>query len=369
MVLRYLIEKEFKQISRNRIFVILILWFPIITLVLLPWAVNFEVRDVRVAIFDESRGHFSQHFVQKIKASDSFIPVADLRSYEQGMELVEAQEVDMVIHIPRTFDRDLSLNRSPEIFLAALAVDATQALLATNYITSITHQFCEQLRAENPSPDYRPLPLTIVTDYRFNPSLDFKTNMLPAFIVILITLVCGMLPALNIVQEKENGTIQQMNVTPVTKMQFIFSKVIPYWIIGVIILVMSVLLVRFVYNLWPISNIGIVFLVSIIFIVNITGFGIIVSNYSNTLQQAMLVMLFCILIFLLMSGLFSPVDAMPVWAQTIAYINPLTHYIEALRLLYLKGISLAEVSSPILILCCFAVLINSVAVLSYKKSR
>lgn len=368
MALRFLIEKEFKQISRNRIFVVLILWFPLLTLIVLPWAVNFEVKEVKIAFLDQSHGLYAQRLAQKIKASSSFISTPDLQSYDQGLQRIDARKVDLIIHIPPTFDQDIALNKHPQIFVAASAVDATQAQLATNYIISIVNHFSEEIRREDPHTAQAATPLTIATDYRFNPSLDFKTNMLPAFIVILITLVCGMLPALNIVQEKENGTIQQMNVTPVSKLEFILSKVIPYWIIGLIILTTCVPLVGLVYGLWPRGTIAAVFLVSVIFIISITGFGILVSNYSASLQQAMLLMLFVILIFLLMSGLFSPVDAMPAWGQMVAYANPITHYIEALRLIYLKGSTLPQIAHQLYILLAFAVGINTIAILSYRKT-
>jgi ABC-2 type transport system permease protein len=211
--------------------------------------------------------------------------------------------------------------------------------------------------------------LEIVPRYRYNETLDYKTFMLPAFIVLMITLICGILPSLNVVLEKEIGTIHQINTTPVTKLNFILAKVIPYWIIGIIILTISIFMVWIIYGLFPSGSILALYLSSIIFIVGVTALGIVISNYSDTLQQSMFIVLFFILIIILLSGMFTPVSSMPVWAQTIAYINPLTHFIEIMRLIYLKANSFIDLLRPMAILLAFAAVFNGWAVLSYKKSN
>lgn len=204
--------------------------------------------------------------------------------------------------------------------------------------------------------------------YKFNPTLNYKVFMIPALIVMIITLICGFLPALNIVNEKEQGTIEQINVTPVGKIQFILAKMIPLWAIGLIIMGFCIYAAKLVYGISPVGSVWIILAFAGIYILIVSGLGLLVSNFSNTLQQAMFVMFFFIMILMLMSGLFTPIASMPDWAQYIAKSNPLTYFIQVMRLVYLKGSTFRDLIPQLTILCCFAVGLGSLAVLSYKKT-
>lgn len=370
-ILKYLIEKEFKQIWRNPLIPKMIVFYPILVLLIFPWAINFEVKNIKVNVVDQSKSVYSHRLIQKVDASAYFILNDITDGYEASMKDLENDRCDIILVVPPRFDEQLVKERRADISLVANAVNTTQGLLGSNYLTEIITDFGSDLRYE-----IQPIlkvqqaqELEIVPRYRYNETLDYKTFMLPAFIVLMITLICGILPSLNVVLEKEVGTIHQMNTTPVSKMNFILAKVIPYWIIGVIILTISLVMVWMIYGLLPLGSILAIYVASIIFIVGITALGIIISNYSDTLQQSMFLVLFFILIIILLSGMFTPVSSMPVWAQTIAYINPLTHFIEIMRLIYLKGNSLMDLLSQMGILVLFGVVLNGWAVLSYRKSN
>ncbi len=369
--LKYLVEKEFKQIWRNPMIPKMIVFYPILVLLIFPWAINFEVKNIKVNIVDQSRSTYSQRLTNKIDASAYFILNDITDSYESSMKDMENDRCDIILVIPPSFDEHLVKEQKADISIVANAVNTTQGLLGSNYLTEIINDFASDLRYE-----IKPIlkvqqaqSLEIVPRYRYNETLDYKTFMLPAFIVLMITLICGILPSLNVVLEKEIGTIHQMNTTPVTKFNFILAKVIPYWIIGIIILTISIFMVWIIYGLFPSGSIIALYLASVIFIVGVTALGIVISNYSDTLQQSMFVVLFFILIIILLSGMFTPVSSMPVWAQTIAYVNPLTHFIEIMRLIYLKANTIADLLPQMGILIAFAVVFNGWAVLSYKKSN
>ena len=369
--LKYLVEKEFKQIWRNPMIPKMIVFYPILVLLIFPWAINFEVKNIKVNIVDQSRSPYSQRLTNKINASAYFTLNDVPDSYESSMKDMENDRCDIILVIPPSFDESLVKEQKAEISLVANAVNTNQGLLGSNYLTEIINDFASDLRYE-----IKPVlkvqqaqSLEIVPRYRYNETLDYKTFMLPAFIVLMITLICGILPSLNVVLEKEIGTIHQINTTPVTKLNFILAKVIPYWIIGIIILTISIFMVWIIYGLFPSGSILALYLSSIIFIVGVTALGIVISNYSDTLQQSMFIVLFFILIIILLSGMFTPVSSMPVWAQTIAYINPLTHFIEIMRLIYLKANSFIDLLRPMAILLAFAAVFNGWAVLSYKKSN
>ena len=187
--------------------------------------------------------------------------------------------------------------------------------------------------------------------------------------IMLLVMICGFLPALNLVSEKEIGTIEQINVTPVSKVVFTLSKLIPYWLIGFFVLSIAMLLAWLIYGLIPASSLSTIYIGAGIFIFLVSGVGITISNYSSTLQQAMFVTWFFVIIMLLMSGLFTPVGSMPEWAQSIAAFNPLKYFVEFIRMVYLKGSSLAEVGKPLGCLLGFGILFNAWAVWSYRKQQ
>lgn len=365
----FLIEKEFKQIRRNAIIPKMIWGYPVMVLLLFPWAVSFEVKNIKIDIVDHSKSVYSQRLINKIDASGYFVLNDSPVNYNSSFRNMEEGKADIILEIPASFDKDLVREKTADVRTSANAVNSTQGLLGNSYLTQIVADFSQEIMSElPPSTAQSNTPrVEIVPDYRYNKKLDYKLFMLPAFIALMITLLCGILPSLSIVLEKETGTIQQINATPVSKLHFILAKLIPYWIIGFIILTISFIIVWIVYGLVPLGGFINLYLASLIFIIGVTGLGIVVSNYSDTLQQAMFLIMFFILIITLLSGMFTPISNMPAWAQAIAYANPLTYYIEIMRLVYLKGSTFMDILRPMLILTGFAVTLNAWAVVSYKK--
>ena len=211
------------------------------------------------------------------------------------------------------------------------------------------------------------LPIELSTLNLFNPNLNYKLFMIPALMVMLLTLICGFLPALNVVGEKEAGTIEQINVTPVSRFTFIIAKLLPYWIIGFVVLTICFLLAWLLYGIVPVGNLGLIYFFSVLFVLAMSGLGLVISNHSATMQQAMFVMWFCMLILILMSGLFTPISSMPGWAQAITVLNPLKYLMEVMRMVFLKGSSLMDLLPQLFALLLFATVLNFWAVMSYKK--
>lgn len=365
----FLLEKEFKQIARNTIIPKMILGYPIMVLLIFPWAINFEVKNIKIDIVDNCKSVYSQRLMHKIDASVYFILNDAPQTYQEAFQSVEKGKADIVLEIPASFDVDLVKEKGARVRVSANAVNSTQGLQGNNYLTRVIADFSSEIRDElAPEMQRSSFPrIDIVPDYRYNKALDYKRFMLPGFIVLMITLICGILPALNIVEEKETGTIQQINTTPVSKGNFILAKLIPFWVIGILILSISFLLVWIIYGLTPSGSFLSLYVASVIFIIGISGMGIIISNYSDTLQQASFLVMFFILIIILLSGLFTPVSSMPTWAQGLAYANPLTYFIKIMRLVYLKGSGLGDIIKPGVILVVFAIILNGWAVLSYRK--
>ena len=207
----------------------------------------------------------------------------------------------------------------------------------------------------------------VTIENRYNPTLNYRHYMIPALMIILFILICGFLPALSIVGEKESGTIEQINVTPISRFMFILSKLVPYWIIGLFVVTVAMLVARLVYGLAPVGSIGAIYFGALLFILTISGFSLTIANFSETMQQTMFVMFFFIMTFMLMSGLLTPIDSMPVWAQRFTLILPPRYFVEVLRSVYLKGTTIAELCTNYAALGFFAIIFNTLAALTYKK--
>lgn len=371
MILRYLLEKEFKQIFRNRFLPRIILVFPCMALLVFPLAANFEVRDIRLSVVDHDQGPYSGRLVRKIAASGYFKlsrPAADHRA---ALSRIESDESDMILEIPSGFERELVRDGVGRVSISANAVNGVKGGLGSAYLSGVISEFADEIRQEllPGAGGNAPASIETIPRLRFNPHLRYEFMMVPALMVMLLTMICGFLPALNIVSEKEKGTIEQINVTPVGKFTFVLSKLLPYWIIGLVVMSIGLLIARSVYGLIPLGSLGTIYLFACLYILTISGFGLTVSNHSNTMQQAMFVMFFFVMVFNLMSGLFTPITSMPEWAQATTRINPLSYFIDVMRRVYLKGSGLQDLVPQFFALCACAVVMNGWAVLSYRKTN
>lgn len=382
-MIKFLIEKEFKQLFRNSFLPRLILVFPCMIMILMPWAMNLEIRNVSLNIVDNDHSVTSRRLVDKISASTYFRLTALPDSYDEALKNVEAGDADIILEIPRDFEKDCTVGRSPHVLIAANAVNGTKGSLGGSYLSNIIQSYASevvvlpawgdtpgdvsgmansQLSTPNsqPSTNYTTLNL-------FNPNLNYKLFMVPALMVMLLTLICGFLPALNIVSEKEVGTIEQINVTPVGKFTFILAKLFPYWLIGFVVLTICFILAWLLYGILPVGHFLVIYFFAILFVLSMSGLGLVISNHSATMQQAMFVMWFCMLILILMSGLFTPISSMPEWAQAITIFNPLKYLMQVMRMVYLKGSGFADMLPQLGALLAFVLFFNVWAVRSYRK--
>lgn len=374
-MLKFLIEKEFKQLLRNSFLPRLIIGYPCMVMIIMPWAANMEIKNISVNVVDNDHSVVSQRLIHKIDASSYFRLNNLSPTYNSALRDIESGDADVILEIPRHFEKKLENGEASHVLLAANAVNGSKGGLASSYMTATLADYNAQLHVENPSSGIvqeaasSVQPSVSVSEKNlYNPHLNYKLFMVPALMLMLVTVICGFLPALNIVSEKEVGTIEQMNVTPVGKFKFILAKLIPFWVVGFVVLTLSFGLAWLIYGILPVGSLGIIYLLSALFVLAMSGFGLVISNHSATMQQAMFVMFFFMIILLLMSGLFTPVMSMPRWAQIITILNPLKYFVDIMRMVYLKGSGLADLSLQIGALLAFATLFNFWAVKSYRKS-
>lgn len=367
---RFLLYKEFKQIFRNRAIVALILFMPIMQLLILPWAADYEVKNINVAVVDQDHSTYTQDLISKISGSNYFNLVANSRSYEEAYRHIESDAADLVLVIPPHFKRDLVRNKHQEVFLAVNAINGTKANLGAAYLREVLKEFNEKIILDLHSATSKTTAIKAEVTYSnwYNPHLSYKVFMVPGILAILVTMVGGFLSALNIVKEKEVGTIEQINVTPIKKQYFVLGKLIPFWILGNVVFTLGLLVAWIIYGIVPTGSLFLLYGFIAIYLLAVLGFGLLISTYSDTQQQAMFIMFFFMMVFILTGGLFTPIESMPVWAQELTYLNPLRYLIEVLRMIVLKGSSFWDVYPKLLTIGLFAVLLNMWAILNYKKT-
>lgn len=368
MALRYLLEKEFKQLSRNPVMVGVIIFFMAMVLFFFPWTVTQELKELKVSVVNSDRGTYAQRLIGKMAATEAIQLTHIYSDYPSATKDIDKGKATAIVVIPEDFSKKLQLYETPEILIQINAVDGTQAGLAQGYLQQLVLHYSDQLRSEATGLSHKELqPVEILPKYRYNSTLNYMHYMLPALLVIMLTMFSSIFPAMSIVQEKEKGTLQQLNVTPVRRFTLILSKIIPFWLLALLSICISVPVIYWVYGL-PFEGNFLLYLICVfIFAVALSFMGVILSNKAETMQQSMFLTLFFILIFYLMSGLFSPVGAMPIWAQVIAYANPLTYFIRLTRMIYLRGAGFMEILPDLVALIIFLVVLGLIAIVTHKK--
>lgn len=369
-IIRYIIQKEFKQIFRDKGMLRLIFILPIFQLLVLSNAATFDVKNIKVAIVDHSHSMQSRALIEKFQTNSYFAETKLLNSSNEGIEYINKGKTDAVIEIPKQFEKQLTNENKTSIQVLINAIDGATAGVQNVYIAQIVQQFNLNITLENKnlSSQQNLSRIEVIPSFWYNNTLNYKTFMVPGILVLLVTMLTLFLSSMNIVREKELGTLEQINVTPIKKHQFIIGKLFPFWLLGLVILTIGLLIAKLVFNVPMLGNIFLVYLFTSIYLLLILGIGLFISNHTETQQQAMFIAWFFMVVFILMSGLFTPIESMPKWAQNITLFNPIRYFVEFIRMVLLKGAGLQEVLLNLSVILIFAIAINGLAVWSYKKS-
>ena len=369
-VIPFLLVKEFKQIFRNRIIVAMVSLVPVVQLAVLPFAADYEIKQLRVAVVDLDHSAYSRELVSEIPASGYFRLAGYETAYADARRLVDRDKADLLVEIPPRFERDLAGEGSAGVLIAANAINGTHAALGTAYLQAIIRRFNTRIavRLAGARPP-RGISLPVNYSHWYNPHQSYRMLMVPGILAMLVTLIGGFLSSLNIVREKETGTIEQINVTPLKKQYFIIGKLLPFWILGLVVFTLGLAISWLVYGIVPAGSLALLYGFVALYLPVVLGFGLLVSTFCDTQQQAMLVMFFFMMIFILMSGLFTPLDVMPGWARVVTAFNPLSYLIEVMRMVMLKGSGLSDVRGQLGMIAVFAVVLNGLAILNYRKTN
>jgi ABC-2 type transport system permease protein len=287
-------------------------------------------------------------------------------------------QVTLVLTIPHDFERSLTQRRGADVQLIVNAEKGSAAGIVQSYATTIINRYAIELAAERPADagpyDPRPAggglsagPIEIRHHTRYNPTRNYTHYMVPGILVALVTIIGTLLTAQNIAREKELGTLEQLNVTPITRGQFIAGKLLPYWGLGLLELALGLTAGVLIFGVPVEGSILLLFAVAAVYLLVALGIGLFISTIVHTQQQAMFVTFFIVNIYLLMSGLFTPIDSMAPWVQQVSVLNPVRHFVTISRAVLMKGAGPAEVARPFAILAIFAVVVLTFAVRQYHK--
>ena len=377
--LRFLLRKEFLQIFRDHTIVAMLFVMPLAQMLVLANAATFEVKSARLYVVDHDRTPMSRGMVDRLAASRRFIPTRASQSQALADEAMLGREVEAILVIPEGFERDIVRRHNAPVQLVLNAEDGAAAAVTQSYASRILANYSAELGAE-----VSPMLASVgarseppprrgggVVDVRqrgwYNAELDYIDFMVPGILVVLVTMVGTLLTAMNIVREKESGTLDQLNVTPVTRSTFVAAKLIPLWSLALLDLALGLFLAWAVFDVPMRGSLLIVFFAAAVYLVAALGIGLWISTVAETQQQAMFVTFSIMLIYILMSGIFTPVSGMPEWAQWIAEASPITHFVRLMREVLLKGAGLADVAGQIGILAITGVVVLTLAVRQYRK--
>jgi ABC-2 type transport system permease protein len=362
--LKVLIKKEVLQFKRNTFLPKLVVVFPIMMMLVLPWVTTMDVKHVNVSVVDNDHSTLSMRIINHIDNNEYFTLQSVTKSFDLSMRQLENGEVDAILEIPQDYEKSFVTGNPQKVNLSANSVNSIKGSLGNQYLVQTLSSVITEMRNSMAPSKIGEL---IAVQNRYNPTLEYRNFMIPGLLVMLMIIITGFLPALNFVGEKEAGTIEQINVTPVSRFSFTLAKLIVYWVAGLIVLTVALLVIWLVYGLTSVGNLLTIYTAAFLFILVISGFGLIASNLSSTMQQAIFFMFFFVMVFMLMSGLFTPTESMPRWAEIITYFLPPRYFVTTMRAVFLKGATMYDMRYNFYALAAFAIVMNLGAALTYRK--
>ena len=365
----FIIQKEFIQVFRNKRMLPIIFIVPIVQLLILVNAATNEMKNIRMSVVDLDMSYSSRQLISKFQGSPFYIVNHTSFSYQEAADEMQKGNIDVILTIPGGFEKQMVRESHSKVQLVINAINGATAGLVNAYSTSIILDFNREMLTEwlNPSQLGSIRVINSETLFWYNPELNYKTYMVPGILVLLVTIIGLLLSGMNIVREKEIGTIEQINVTPIRKIQFIAGKLIPFWIIALFELAFGLTLGKLLFDIPIEGSLWLIFASAGVYLFVILGFGLLISTMTNTQQQAMLVSFFFMVVFILMSGLFTSIESMPQWAQNLDKLNPLAYFIKIMRMVMLKGSGFRDISRLFFSLAVYAVCIISLAIFRYRK--
>jgi len=366
-----ILRKEFRQIFRNKTMLPVIFVVPFVQLLILVNAATLDLKHIRMILIDHDQSRVSRDLSSRFIRSPFFTLVESDFSLKTAEHKMLSNEAELIVVIPEGFERKMYREGITPLQLQVDAINGMTAGLINAYASQIINGYNRDLLAAeggNTMAGNRMSNIDIRYSFWYNQELRFKYYMVPGILVILLTIVSMFLASLNLVREKEMGTIEQINVTPIQKAQFIVGKLIPFWIIAMFELAFGLSLGKLLFSIPIEGSLLLLFGFASVYLVAVLGLGLLVSTVSQTQQQAMFLNFFFLITFVLMSGIFTPAESMPRWAQQVNVVNPLAYFMRVIRMILLKGSGFADIRADFAGMALFALATLSLATWRYRKT-
>ncbi len=367
----HIIKKEFQQFRRDPKMFGLILVSPIIQLIFLGYATNFDVKVVHTTIFDMNRTEASRMFIDNFKSSGYFSFDYYVNSYKELQKNIENGKSILGLVIPEDFQKKLNKNQPVKIQAIFDGSDGNTASISAGYVNAIVMNYSKNILIEKQMKSGSKLPASLMeTETRvwYNPELKTRNFMVPGIVGLLIMIVTLLLTSLAVVKEKEIGTMEQIIVTPIKPYQLILGKLIPFGILGLVSVVIVLTAMVLIFEIPIRGSLTFMFFASFLYLLSTLGLGLFVSTISKTQQQAMMLAIFVVMLpMIYLSGFAFPIENMPKIIQLTTYFIPMRYFITVIRGIILKGIGFSELWKELLILLIMGITILYLSSLRFRK--
>lgn len=348
----------------------MIFGMPLLQMLVLVFAATFDMKKIDMVVVDKDLSETSRELVAKFDAIPFYNLEYAVPDESIGEEMLLSGDADVILVIPPNMERNMVHDDKAQIQLLIDAIDGNSAQLIYSYSSRIIGNYNQHLIAEwKGIPEFSPpAEVKISENYWYNPELDYHWFMAPGILAVLVTVIGMFLSGMNLVREKEIGTIEQLNVTPVKKYQFIIGKLIPFWIIALFDLSFGLFIAWLVFDLQIVGNLFVLFAFGSVFLLGALGLGLFISTVSDTQQQVMLISFFFMMVFIMMGGIFTPVESMPHWAQVIDRVNPMYYFMKIMRHVVLKGSGFSDLIVEFFSLLALGGAFLGLAIWRYRKT-
>jgi len=363
-----LIKKEFLQVFRNTLLLQILIVAPLVQFLLFPFTADYEIKTLNIAFIDLDRSSITKEMQHKFEYSKYFVNYGLLETKKEAEEMMLKDRIDILIEFPQNFEKNIMTFDPATISITANAINSVKAGIGVGYVQTVLGEFYEDIAVELGKIGNKSSKLLPTNIYWYNEQMNYKNLIVPGILVILVTLIGAYVTALNIVREKDVGTIEQINVSPIPKWKFLVGKMLPFWILGMAEFLLGLFLMKIVFGITVQGSFPVLVSVTSIYLLAMLGLGFFISVMSSNQLQAMFIVFFLFIVFVLLSGLFTPIEGMPQWAKYINYLNPMSYYMEVIKLIVLKGSGIEEIKMHISVLSGMAVAINICALVSYRET-
>ncbi len=379
-IIAHFMRKEFSQLKRDKKMLPIVFIAPILQLLLLGYAANLDVDMIPLAVVDHDNSVESRQLVDKFIQSGYFSAEDRFQSPALIDRYINEERIVAAIVIPPDFQADLSRGRKVELQLIADGADANTATIALNYADIIVSRFSAEIQLESLQTGGQEsrqgadtaqgvaIPIEVEPRVWYNPELKSRNFMVPGILALLLMVITMLLTSLAIVKEKEQGTLEHLNVTPIKPIQLIVGKLVPFSLIGMVDVLLVLAAARILFGLVPAGSILLLVVLSALFLLSTLGLGLLVSTLSRTQQQAMMSALFFVMLpMIFLSGFAFPIDNMPQVIQYVTYALPLRYYVVIIRGIFLKGAGLSTLWDESLLLLAFGIIVLGISIVRFRK--